>query len=975
MRIERGKTGGFDDSRFRDKVELLPPELSVESLRKAISAACLDAIGDTWFERYGQLVAYRERHGTCDMPHRLAENKPLATWVINQRVLRKEGALSREKIALLDRIEFKWSPKDHTWRGHYLALIAYREKHGDCRVPQKWAENRRLATWVATQRTRRKRGLLSDDKIQMLDRIGFDWTTEIGTWDDRFNDLCAYKAEHHNCRVPARWKQNPALASWVVAQRSDRRKGILREDYEKRLTEVGFEWEVRPDRDVAWNQWFRRLKEFKERNGHCNVTQREKANRSLAAWVNTQRGALRDGKLSAEDKAQLDSVGFDWHPKPDYSAPWNEMFARLCKFKELHGHVNVPPSWSDKKLAHWVGTQRTFFRKGRLPQERIERLEAIGFRWGRTRSGLTATPAENALARAPKKEWKDFFKELEAYFTNFGDCNVPHEWHVNRQLARWVAKQRALHQQQRLSSDQESRFATLGFQWEVHDAAWESMFAKLSELLARPRAAGALRFPTELGRWILTQRQFKKRGTLAPYRAKKLDEIGFEWEPYASRWEKMFAELQRYHAAHGDCRVPAGWIDKPALANWVGVQRARQVAGKLSAERLAALDALGFTWRLGEFTGVRSPHETWSAMLARLTKFHAEKGHSTVPQIYPPDKKLGLWVTTQRRNRRKGKLTAAQIGALERLDFDWSPPVGASFDDRWEIMLDALKEFREREGHCRVPVHWKKNPQLANWVAVQRRQKKQDKLAAKRVAALDEIGFTWRVEHGSDGGLGSNVANFLGGAAHWEAKYKALEQFKDEHGNCLVPQRWREDRSLAGWVSDQRIKRNKGLLDTEREQRLTALGFEWDPIDAQWEEMFAALVEFHSQHGHCNVQQKAGCDRKLAHWVRNQRAAAKHKRRTITAERVRRLNDLGFTWMLVDPLSWEHMFAALCEFKRRHGHCKVPQNWREDKRLGKWVNTQRTHFKRGTLQSDRRRQLDEIGFVWSAKAQSSEPPG
>ncbi|MEQ1851893.1 MAG: helicase associated domain-containing protein, partial [Chthoniobacteraceae bacterium] len=312
---------------------------------------------------------------------------------------------------------------------------------------------------------------------------------------------------------------------------------------------------------------------------------------------------------------------------------------------------------------------------------------------------------------------------------------MPQDWHANRALARWVARQRELRRKSKLPPEQERRLTDIGFSWEIYTASWGTMLAKLAQQMELARSGIEPRFSPELRRWMLTQRQFRKRGELSPEREQKLTAIGFEWEPFASRWEKMFAELQQYHVAHGDCRVPVGWIENPALANWVGVQRARKVAGKLSAERLAALDALGFTWRLGEFTGVRSPHETWSAMLARLTKFHAEKGHSTVPQIYPPDKKLGLWVTTQRRNRRKGKLTAAQIGALERLDFDWSPPVGASFDDRWETMLKALMEFREREGHCRVPVHWRKNPQLANWVAVQRRQKKQGNLAATRVAA------------------------------------------------------------------------------------------------------------------------------------------------------------------------------------------------------------------------------------------------
>ena len=721
--------------------------------------------------------------------------------------------------------------------------------------------------------------------------------------------------------------------------------------------------------DAKWVRWFTRLEAFKQTHGHCDVTRTGRENSSLAVWITEQRRASRDGRLSAENKRKLDELGFIWFPKQAYSAQWNEMFDRLCAFRKAHGHVNVVPSSPDRKLARWVGTQRRFYREGTILPDRIQRLEEIGFRWSRGRSEQPTKP--RAATRLPEKSWEDFFKELGDHFKNFGDCNVPQDWHVNRPLARWVARQRELRRKNKLPPEQERRLTDIGFSWEIYAASWETMLAKLAQQLELAQSGIEPRYSPELRRWMLTQRQFRKRAELSTEREQKLTAIGFEWEPFASRWEKMFAELQRYHAAHGDCRVPAGWIDNAALANWVGVQRARKIAGKLSAERLAALDALGFTWRLGQFAGVRSQRESWNAMLARLAKFHAEKGHATVPQIYPPDKKLGLWVTTQRRNRRKGKLTAAQISALDRLGFNWSPLGSRDSEDRWQTMLAALKAFCDREGHCRVPVHWKENPQLGNWVAVQRRQRKHEKLDAKRVAALDDIGFDWHVEPRSDDSSGSSVANFLRGAARWEAMYQALERYKDEHGNCLVPQRWQVNRSLAEWVSVQRITRNKGFLELARERKLTAIGFEWDPISAKWEEMFAALVEFHREHGHCDVPQKTGRDSKLSHWVRNQRAAAKHKRRTITGERVKRLNELGFNWMLVDPLSWEHMFAALCEFKKRHGHCKVPQNWCEDKRLGKWVNTQRTHAMRGTLKSDRRRQLDEIGFIWNAKPQSS----
>ncbi|MEQ1851892.1 MAG: Helicase associated domain protein [Chthoniobacteraceae bacterium] len=408
MRIERGKTSGFDDSRFREKVELLPPELSVESLRKAISAACLDAIGDNWFERYGQLVAYRERHGTCDMPHRLAENKPLATWVINQRVLRKEGSLTRERIALLDKIGFNWSPKAGGWRGNYLALLEYRERHGDCRVPQGRPEFKVLAQWVSRQRFLHAKGELSPDRFQSLDRIGFDWTIGLATWDERFQELCEYRRIHGDCRVPARWKENRQLATWVVSQRYDRRKGQLRDDYERRLAEIGFEWDPIPSPEFIWNRWLQRLRSFKDVNGHCDVPRTGGENSKLAVWITDQRRAARDGKLSEENRRKLDELGFIWFQKQDYGVQWNEMFNRLCAFQKAHGHVNVVPSSPDRKLARWVGTQRRYYRDGIMLPERLQKLQSIGFRWGRDRH---EKPIESETRiRAPEKSWDDYFR-------------------------------------------------------------------------------------------------------------------------------------------------------------------------------------------------------------------------------------------------------------------------------------------------------------------------------------------------------------------------------------------------------------------------------------------------------------------------------------------------------------------------------------------------------------------------------------
>lgn len=911
MRIERGRTGGYDDSRFRERVELLGPELSLEILRSTITAACLDAIGENWFERYGQLVAYKQKHGDCDMPARWDENQKLATWVVDQRVRKRDGNLEPEKIELLNRLSFNWNPRETNWRGVYLELVKFQRQFGHCRVPQNWKENNSLAHWVKTQRMDYLSGELHGDRIALLEKIGFDWKVDRSTWEKRFADLCAFKERFGHTRVNVKWAENQLLGRWVVRQRHQHRKTKLSDALVERLNSIGFDWDGR------------------------------------TADSRTER------KLSDPDKQ------------------WRATFDRFRTYAAAHGADMVHVADEEtKKLNRWMLTQRQAKKRGKLSEVRINALNEIGFVWQRNARRIGTHSQPPPADEAPiTRTWDEMLSELVDFFKLHGHCNVPEVWHAQPELSRWVAIQRRAKKQNQLTPEQVGRMEEIGFAWSTHDGGWDAMFTKLVDHM-RPMHNGKPReapVSGELKRWVLTQRQAKKRGDLEPERERRLTNIGFEWEPFSSRWHKMFDALRRFQSEHGHCRVPAGWTKDPVLANWVGVQRARKIDGKLSAERQMALDELGFMWRLGEFSGTRSPLEAWSKMLDRLIAFHAEHGHALVPQLYPHDQKLGWWVTTQRRNRRKGRLTTAQIGALDRLGFNWSPFGSVDSSDRWQGMLAALKAFREQAGHCRVPAGWKENPQLANWVAVQRRQNKHAALDARRIAALDEIGFEWRVKRASTGIVRYHAAPIPKGEDQWEAMFQALLQYKQAHGDCLVPQRWKESRGLAEWVSNQRIAYNRERLAPDRVRRLDEIGFEWDPIGTRWEEMFQRLVEFKNECGHTNVPQRSPKYEELATWVRNQRAAKRYNR-PIIAERGKRLDEIGFVWRLVERDAWERMLERLVEFKKTHGHCNVPQKGGQDKRLGKWVNTQRTHFKRGKLIPDRVRQLNEVGFIWNTKA-------
>jgi Helicase associated domain len=146
---------------------------------------------------------------------------------------------------------------------------------------------------------------------------------------------------------------------------------------------------------------------------------------------------------------------------------------------------------------------------------------------------------------------------------------------------------------------------------------------------------------------------------------------------------------------------------------------------------------------------------------------------------------------------------------------------------------------------------------------------------------------------------------------------------------------------------------------------------EWTKANiALWEKGFTALCKFRAREGHCSPSPDHVEDTfKLGAWVIKQR----HRKGFLPLERQRRLDTIGFIW---DPRShnWEQGFIALLNFKRREGHCRVPQSHVEGQyRLGRWVSTQRAERK--TMSAERTARLDKIGFVWRTELMGSPEAG
>jgi Helicase associated domain len=194
----------------------------------------------------------------------------------------------------------------------------------------------------------------------------------------------------------------------------------------------------------------------------------------------------------------------------------------------------------------------------------------------------------------------------------------------------------------------------------------------------------------------------------------------------------------------------------------------------------------------------------------------------------------------------------------------------------WEKGFAALKQFKAREGHCRVPRgHQEGSFKLGTWVVNQRNRR--DALSVERRRRLDGIRFVWAL-HGNP----------------WENGFAALKEFNAREGHCLVPNDHKEGRfNLGKWVTRQRII--KDTLPVERRRRLESLRFVWDQFEFAWEKGFTSLKQFKAREKHCRVPRahEEGTFR-LGTWVVNQR----NRRDALSLERRRKLDSIGFIWRL-----------------------------------------------------------------------------
>lgn len=256
-------------------------------IRKRVSEILAEL--EPWEIMYERLLEYKAFKQEWPL---VAEGK-LGVWCNTQRISRKQGTLSEERMARLNAIGFEWEQHDARWREKFQLLKTFYEKEG--RWPKRGEGA--LAGWCNTQRQARKNGTLIKERICRLDAIGFIWEYDLEEeWQKNYKDLENFYSRY------ARWPKSSEgnLGAWCATQRKMRRRGLLSDKRQTALDRLGFVWSA----EDVWMNNLRRLKSFYE------IYRRWPTSREgpLGNWYEVQRKLYRNGKLAEKRKRQWEEI-------------------------------------------------------------------------------------------------------------------------------------------------------------------------------------------------------------------------------------------------------------------------------------------------------------------------------------------------------------------------------------------------------------------------------------------------------------------------------------------------------------------------------------------------------------------------------------------------------------------------------------------------------------------------------------------
>lgn len=476
------------------------------------------------------------------------------------------------------------------------------------------------------------------------------------------------------------------VGKWLELQRqvqAGQRPGRLTAEQAAKLEKLGIRWNHRLE--AAWEKGFASAQKYRTEHGDLlvPVRYRDKNDFSLGEWIVYNRQRYLGGNLTQNRIERLEAIGMVWSTSNDL---WEQNYAAATQYYLEHGDLEVPIKYETPSgfgLGVWLGAQRAAHKAGELPQEQVERLDALGMDW----------------TNRNDRKWMSLYDVAAAYYHEHGNLNVPSEYVTpdGVLLGKWVARQRYAYlnpdrSSARVTPERKALLDKLGMVWEKYDP-WQERY---DLALAYKTEHGDLEIPsvykTEdgvwLGSWVSRQRQALNSGSsaLSSERHKLLRTL-FKGERRPSdpaadhgtvreaNWERNFRSAARYARKYKHLLVPASYVDSDGvrLGVWVSNLRAarknRPDSYQVTPAHIKKLNSIGMVWDARD--------AKWGTAYQQAKAYYKAHGNLHAAANYKSDETgfcLGDWLRRMREwdTTHDPKLTPERRAMLDKIGMEWS---------------------------------------------------------------------------------------------------------------------------------------------------------------------------------------------------------------------------------------------------------------------------------------------------------------
>lgn len=476
------------------------------------------------------------------------------------------------------------------------------------------------------------------------------------------------------------------VGKWLELQRqvqAGQRPGRLTAEQAAKLEKLGIRWNHRLE--AAWEKGFVSAQKYRTEHGDLlvPVRYRDKNDFALGEWIVYNRQRYLGGNLTQNRIERLEAIGMVWSTSNDL---WEQNYAAATQYYLEHGDLEVPIKYETPSgfgLGVWLGAQRAAHKAGELPQEQVERLDALGMDW----------------TNRNDRKWMSLYDVAAAYYHEHGNLNVPSEYVTpdGVLLGKWVARQRYAYlnpdrSSARVTPERKALLDKLGMVWEKYDP-WQERY---DLALAYKTEHGDLEIPsvykTEdgvwLGSWVSRQRQALNSGSSAlSSERRKLLRILFKGERRPSdpaadhgtvreaNWERNFRSAARYARKYKHLLVPASYVDSDGvrLGVWISNLRAarknRPDSYQVTSAHIKKLNSIGMVWDARD--------AKWGTAYQQAKAYYKAHGNLHAAANYKSDETgfcLGDWLRRMREwdTTHDPKLTPERRAMLDKIGMEWS---------------------------------------------------------------------------------------------------------------------------------------------------------------------------------------------------------------------------------------------------------------------------------------------------------------